>query len=442
MTMLRAGSATDTGRVRNNNEDNLLVSERLFAVADGMGGHSAGEVASQIAIDALRVAFNGAPTLDGLVEAVRRANDAVVAKADEDPELAGMGTTLTAVALVAGADGDELVVVNVGDSRTYLLRQGELNQLTEDDSLVGQLVRDGRLGADEARHHPQRNIITRALGLDGEVEVDPLQLTPVQGERLLLCSDGLTDEVDESEIASILRSQPDPQNAARALIERANERGGGDNITVVVIDVTDDGDRSAAASKVVGSSPQQEEGGRMLSLQARNAQLRELSRDGDEPTVDEEDDWTTGQPRDEREDLDELDARRRPVTGRAVLFVLVLLLILAGALAAIGFTARGTYFVGVEGERVTIFKGKPGGLLWFNPTVEEPTSLTLDDVRASRRDDLEAGKEQPTLGAARRYVENLREETAPSTTTTTSTTSAPAPSTSAPATPSPPASTP
>ena len=428
MTRLRAGAATDTGRVRSNNEDNMLVSERLFAVADGMGGHSAGEVASQVAIDALRVAFNGDPTIDGLVDAVRRANDAVLAKADDDPALSGMGTTLTAVALVPATDGDELVVVNVGDSRTYLLRQGELNQLTEDDSLVGQLVRDGRIDRDEARHHPQRNIITRALGLDGRLDVDPLQLIPVEGERLLLCSDGLSDEVHEDEIASILRQQPDPQNAARALVDLANERGGGDNVTVVVIDVVDDGDRAVTASEMLGQIPAQDERSRMLSLQARNAQLRDLSHEESDPTApDAHEDWTRTAPT-----ADEVEEPRRPITGRVIVFLLVLLLILGGALATVAYTARGTYYVGLDDERVTIFKGKPGGLLWFRPTVEEPTSLTADDVRASRLADLREGKEQPTLSAARAYVKNLRDERSPTTTTTT------APTTTTP-TPPPPA---
>lgn len=432
MTRLRAGAATDTGRVRSNNEDNLLVSERLFAVADGMGGHSAGEVASQVAIDALRVAFNGDPTIDGLVDAVRRANDAVLEKADGDPELSGMGTTLTAVALVPGTDGDELVVVNVGDSRTYLLRQGELNQLTEDDSLVGELVRDGRIDRHEARLHPQRNIVTKALGLDGRLEVDPLQLIPVEGERLLLCSDGLSDEVDEDEIVSILRQQSDPQNAARALVELANERGGRDNVTVVVLDVVDDGNRAGSASKLLAGLPREEPGSRMLSREARNAQLREIADDDDPSVVHHEDDWA----RTEREE--DLGEPRRPITGRVVVFLLVLILIVGGAFAAVAYTARGTYYVGLDAERVTIFKGKPGGLLWFRPTVEEATNLTAEDVRASRLDDLREGKEQPTLGAARQYVENLRDERSPTTTTTTTaptttTTPPPAPPPSAPA---------
>lgn len=437
MTRLRAGAATDTGQVRTNNEDNLLVSERLFAVADGMGGHSAGEVASQVAIDALRVAFNGDPTIDGLVDAVRRANDAVLAKADDDPELSGMGTTLTAVALVPASEGEELVVVNVGDSRTYLLRQGELNQLTEDDSLVGQLVRDGRIDRSEARRHPQRNIVTKALGLEGRLEVDPLQLIPVQGERLLLCSDGLSDEVDEDEIASILRQNADPQKAARTLVEIANERGGRDNVTVVVIDVVEDDNRAESASELLASLPPQERGSRMLSLEARNAQLRELA-DGEGDREDPAPPERAGDHWDHGARTDELDEPRRSITGRVIVFLLVLLLIVGGAFAAIGYTARGTYYVGLDDERVTIFKGKPGGLLWFRPTVEEATDLTADDVRATRLDDLRDGKEQPTLSAAREYVENLRDERSPTTTTTTTTAS----STTVPAAAPPPAPTP
>src|SRR5205823_5486211 len=141
----------------------------------------------------------------------------------------GMGTTLTAVALVEEDGEDRLAVVNVGDSRAYLLQQGELEQLTDDHSLVAQLVREGQLTPEEATVHPQRSIITRALGLDPEVEVDMWELTPYRGDRLLLCSDGLTNELDDERIASVLRSVADPQEAANQLVQEANARGGNDN---------------------------------------------------------------------------------------------------------------------------------------------------------------------------------------------------------------------
>src|SRR5205807_1797810 len=174
---------------------------------------------------------------------------------ESNPDQRGMGTTLTAVALV-NEDGEErLAVVNVGDSRAYLLQQGELEQLTEDHSLVEQIVRDGRLTPAEAQVHPQRSIITRALGLDPEVEVDSWELTPYKGDRLLLCSDGLTNEVTDDEIATTLRAVSDPEEAAKQLVNEARDHGGNDNITCVVVDVVDDDDRAEQASAALAAEP-------------------------------------------------------------------------------------------------------------------------------------------------------------------------------------------
>src|SRR5437588_2157678 len=254
MTELRAGGATDTGLVRDHNEDNYLTDEGLFAVADGVGGHKAGEVASQTAVDTLQREFRE-PTTDGLVDAVKTANRTVWDLAESNPDQRGMGTTLTAVALV-NEDGEErLAVVNVGDSRAYLLQQGELEQLTEDHSLVEQLVREGQLTPEEAMVHPRRSIITRALGLDPDVEVDSWELTPYKGDRLLLCSDGLTNEVSDEQIASMLRTVSDPEEAARQLVQEARDHGGSDNITCVVVDVVDDDNRAETASAALAADP-------------------------------------------------------------------------------------------------------------------------------------------------------------------------------------------
>ena len=199
-----------------------------------MGGHRAGEVASATALEALRAAItSGRP----LRESIEDANEAVFTKSLTDTSLRGMGTTLTAGTLVAG---DTLLVGHVGDSRAYLLHDGELRQVTVDHSLVEELVREGRLTADEAAVHPQRSIITRALGVDASVEVDvyPVELAP--GDRLLLCSDGLTGMVQPDDIAATLRREEDPTRAATALVDAANAAGGEDNITVVVVAVTDE----------------------------------------------------------------------------------------------------------------------------------------------------------------------------------------------------------
>ncbi|HZB70922.1 MAG TPA: Stp1/IreP family PP2C-type Ser/Thr phosphatase, partial [Acidimicrobiales bacterium] len=251
------GSATDTGQVRTKNEDAALIGDVVFAVADGMGGHAAGEVASQVAVEAFENSTSaGVDDEDDVVEAVRAANQAVLDRAEDEPELAGMGTTLTALALVPGpADGSgpgELVIANVGDSRAYLFRDGDLTLLTRDHSLVEDLVQEGRLSPEEARTHPQRNILTRVLGNDSGVEPDVFRADPVRGDRYLLCSDGLSNEVDEERTAAVLRRLADPDDAARELVRLANENGGRDNITVVVVDVVDDDGRARTASRLVG----------------------------------------------------------------------------------------------------------------------------------------------------------------------------------------------
>jgi PPM family protein phosphatase len=231
---MRHGGVTDTGNVRTSNQDQLLAEGDLVAVADGMGGHRAGEVASRLAVDVLRDTFDVDPTADGLVAAVLAANRAVWERGEAEPELRGMGTTIAAVALVAGK---ALAVVNVGDSRAYLLQDGRLQQLTADHSLVADLLRAGAISEDEARDHPRRNVLTQVLGMGPEVEPHVALAEPARGDRLLLCSDGLFNELDDDRIAAILASVPDPTDAAARLVDEANAAGGADNITALVLDI-------------------------------------------------------------------------------------------------------------------------------------------------------------------------------------------------------------
>jgi protein phosphatase len=235
----RAGAATDVGRVRDHNEDGFLVDDTLglVAVADGMGGHNAGEVASAAALDALRIAFSAGATIDSAVSA---ANEIVYEQSVADRNLRGMGTTLTAGAL--GIDGT-LLLGHVGDSRAYIVRDGALDRITTDHSLVEELIQAGELTEAEAERDPRRSMITRALGLEPGVDVDLESVDLRAGDRLLLCSDGLTTMVSEGEIASILSDEGDPHAAARTLVEAANDAGGSDNITVVVIDIEDSEDQ-------------------------------------------------------------------------------------------------------------------------------------------------------------------------------------------------------
>ena len=233
------GAATDTGRVRTENEDAYVAEQLVFGVADGMGGHAAGEVASAIAAGTMRDRLGaGAQSVDVAVAAVVEANAAIFQGAHSNSEQRGMGTTLTAMVVLAEGEAPRrLALVNVGDSRTYLMRAGRLRRVTIDHSYVQELVSTGHITEAEARSHPRRNIVTRALGIEPTVRVDTWVLPFVRGDRFVLCSDGLVDEVDDEEIAKLLEANRSPQDAADALVAAANERGGRDNVTVVVVDV-------------------------------------------------------------------------------------------------------------------------------------------------------------------------------------------------------------
>ena len=230
---LRVGAHTDTGRVRKINEDAYLVDVGLglHAVADGMGGHRAGEVASALALDVLHDRVRVGSVLEAAVDA---ANIAVLDKASQSGALHGMGTTLTAVTFADDGDVGLLLIGHVGDSRAYLVRDGKLEQLTQDHSLVGELIRSGQLTPAEAETHPQRSVITRALGTDSVVEVDTFTVESQPGDVLLLCSDGLTSMVDDGTILGLVSESATLDDAARALIKAANQKGGDDNITTVL----------------------------------------------------------------------------------------------------------------------------------------------------------------------------------------------------------------
>jgi len=244
------GVTTDPGRVRDENEDSYVAEPMVLGIADGMGGHLAGEVASQLAVEIMRDRLGGgAANLDVVVAAVAEANASIFQAAHANADQRGMGTTLTAIALIRdladdqfGADAEQLVLVNVGDSRAYVHRDGVLRRASIDHSYVQELVATGHITEAEARTHPRRNIVTRALGIEPQVRVDTWTLRLVQGDRYLLCSDGLVDEVDDGEIEDVLNTFDDPQDAADELVARANTHGGRDNVTVIVADVLAGGD--------------------------------------------------------------------------------------------------------------------------------------------------------------------------------------------------------
>ncbi len=444
--VLRAGGATDVGRSRAINQDSfvLLPDRNLWVVADGMGGHQGGEVASRLAVESIQVAYQDS-TADALVEAVVVANDRIREAGEADRDLRGMGTTVVAAALVpAERDPDlpnddseapdrwRLLVANVGDSRCYLFRAGELTQLTEDHSVVADLVRDGRITEAEAEVHPQRNIVTRVLGIYETVEVDLWPVDAVAGDRYMLCSDGLFNEVGADQMTAVLRRLDAPQEVADELVRLANDGGGKDNITVVVLDVVDDGGVAEQASSALAGTASG-----LSSIEA-GEDLAGFSTALDDPgsggsVSSEQRDSAlaaTAPTRSERRAERRRTRRARTrFTWRVAMFLLLVVGVVGGALATIQWYGTSTYFVGFDGREVTIFQGRPGGLLWIDPSIEVSTGIERDEVPARTLDRLDDGVEQSTLAQAERFVANLERDidaatptTTPSTTTTTITT--------------------
>jgi PPM family protein phosphatase len=379
-------AATDVGRMRTNNEDSYLSSQPVAAVADGMGGHSAGEVASAIAIEELAALRGRGPwenetaATDDLKQAILRANRRIREMAASDRKLNGMGTTLVALL----EDGDMVHVANVGDSRGYLLRQGELSQVTVDHSLVQELVDDGRLSPEDAERHPQRSVITRALGIDPEVEFDLFTYKLQVGDRLLLCSDGLSDVVEPAQIRKILLRVPSAQRAARELIGVANEQGGPDNITVIVVDAVDEATALAA-----------EDGG------DTTGDLSAGSATGALPLVDASPDGARGRGgRAARRAEDRSLAKHRRL--QRFLIAGIVVVVLAAALVAGRSFLFSRYWVGFDGDSVAVFQGVPGDVagLRFSRLVER-SPVSRAQVPAGYAARLEDGVQADDLADAR-----------------------------------------
>lgn len=227
------GSRTDVGTVREQNEDSLIVAPPLFVVADGMGGHEAGEIASEIAVETIQQAAPEHPDAEDLGKAVELANRAIIDAALSGRGKPGMGTTCTACML----EERRLVIAQVGDSRAYLMHGGTLSQLTRDHSLMANMIEAGQITPEEARFHPNRSVITRALGNDPDTTPDLYEINVEAGDRLLVCSDGLTAMVEDADVAEIMKKHADPQKCAIALVNAAIAAGGADNVTVIVADV-------------------------------------------------------------------------------------------------------------------------------------------------------------------------------------------------------------
>jgi serine/threonine protein phosphatase PrpC len=341
---------TDVGRQRSANEDALVVAPPFFAVADGMGGAKAGEVASSIATDAFEGEHDSAePAEVQLARILREANRRIYELASTDESHRGMGTTLTAAKL----HGDEVSLGHVGDSRAYLLRQGNLEQLTKDHSLVAELERSGQISAEAAEHHPQRSIITRALGPEPEVEIDTYTVAGRAGDLFLLCSDGLTSMVSDEELSSILRSAELLEEAAGTLVRAANQRGGKDNITVVLFRLGESeggaADSSAGAEATIAGTLSAEE----VRAGAPAEEPAPVARPPAAPA-----DATVVRPPPARPPP--AAPRRRRGRLRVALKSVLALVLVVGAAAGLYALSRQVYFVGTnDAGLVTLYRGVP-----------------------------------------------------------------------------------
>ncbi|MCC5947278.1 MAG: Stp1/IreP family PP2C-type Ser/Thr phosphatase [Nitriliruptoraceae bacterium] len=401
MRRIIASGDSHVGQVREGNEDALLLRDSVFAVADGMGGHLAGEVASANAlkpIDALvgRV-FNDAPeALEALRDAVVTANTSVSKMAIDNPDYRGMGTTLTA-ALV---EGRRLHVAHVGDSRAYLLRDGTFSQITDDHTFVQHLIDEGRITREEAAHHPQRSVVTRAIGVSPEVDVDSMSLDLRDGDQVLLCSDGLTGVVPDEDIATVLGDTDDADAAVADLIERANEAGGPDNITVLLLRYEDDG---------------QDDGATITTARQRPIPIRSNSPSDGEDWAGQLGHYGSLTRSGGGAGSAAMGAARgggdddSPAPGRILLratAIVVGLAVLAGILFGMGqFLLSRSYFVGLDGEEVVIYQGIDGAI---GPIplarVVERTDLFLDDIPSYEHPRLEQGRTAADINDARRLV--------------------------------------
>jgi PPM family protein phosphatase len=376
---------TDTGRQRNANEDSLFVDAPLFVVADGMGGAQAGEVASRAAAESFAQNLPPAPPERLLEETIEGANRTIHELARKDPSLTGMGTTTTAA--LVDLDGEEVAIGHVGDSRAYRLRGGKFEQLTRDHSLVEEMRRKGQLTDAQAEDHPQRSIITRALGPEPEVEVD-LQTVPAQaGDLFLICSDGLTTMLDDEKIAHILSRATTLQSAVRALVDEANRAGGRDNITVVLFRLEgsdgSDGAVGEGATLIGGDA----EAAGLTATEVRKRAAAEAARKRRE----------------------ELDTRPRGRALRTALKVLVPLLLIAAILFGAWYGNRQIWFLGTDDSgRVALYRGAPYELPFGIALYSERYSSPIQTGSLpARRKDAVTGHDLRSRGDAVSLLEEI-----------------------------------
>ena len=386
---LKWGAFSDVGMVRQQNEDSFLAEETLFVVADGMGGHNAGEVASALAVTTLKAGARlGIDDAEVFRELVQQANSAIYTASLDDSTQSGMGTTVTALSIVEGEE-PRVLVANVGDSRAYLWRSGALSRLSVDHSYVQELVNEGIITPEAARVHPRRNIVTRALGIDRSVNVDVFTHFVRTGDRIILCSDGLVDEVADIEIAQVLGQHTDPQETAEALVMVANTNGGRDNTTVIVVDVLDDISEPLVTSVPDNTAP-------MYTPSA----AAEFVDDG----------------------IAGAAAKKKSRVGMVLFWTALVTIILSG-FTIVGVYARSGYFVGFDkDDRVVVYRGRVGGVLWFSPTIDTQTTLTGGDLPEDVLRDVALNRTFTSSTNASKYLALIRISIIDATTTSTTST--------------------
>lgn len=405
---IRVGATSDIGQVREGNEDSYLVLDPLYAVADGMGGHRGGEVASNLALQTIQRMFSAQEGT--LTEQVEQANRAVFERSQNDRDVAGMGTTLTA-ALV---QGPQVRLAHVGDSRAYLFRDGTLSLLTEDHTLVHKMLMEGEISESEAETHPHRSILTRALGVDGSVQVDEEMVDMRDGDRLLLCTDGLTGMVSDDQIKAVLEETREPQEAVDRLVRAANRAGGIDNITALIIDFTEDASRDGTREAAVPHQPTKPQPRPPAVPPPERSDITVVGRPIPEAPP---------KPKDRAGAPARADGGARPPGrargGRAVrkagIGVGVLLAVVVLGLVGLRFYLDTQWFVGVSNGRVAIFRGMPAEVAGFElHSVVVETTIRAEDAQALAiyREQLADGITAEDREAAEAIVERIRRDVA------------------------------
>ena len=374
MTRWRYAAATDIGLVRETNQDAIFVDESLAIVADGMGGHAAGEVASAMAVESVHEGFLSDQSMEGLHHAIETANSSVLHEARDNPQRFGMGTTIVAVGLTR----DKLGVVSptmfhVGDSRIYQLRDGALRQLTEDHSVAEEWVRMGRLTPEEALNHPRRHQLTRGVGVEDTIDIDVMSINAQPGDRLLLCSDGLSNELSPEGIAQLASAPASLDQAVNDLIEAAKQSGGRDNISAILLEFDEVEVASKPIKRTLGTTPPP------VAQMTGPISHRAKRKNG----------WLNW----------------RVAVGSVFGVGIVI-----GFFLVLHWYAYSTYYLAPDHGVIGVYQGQPSGVLWYKPILVAPTTYSYAQLRPADQISLNASISEPSLDAALTYAASIHAE--------------------------------